>query len=246
MIETIKIEKSIWVIGDVHGEYNQLIALLNKLPENAEICFVGDLIDRGDKSKEVVKLIRDKNFYVVKGNHEQMMIEGLVERMYTDFYGWIRNGGDTTIHSYQEIPREVYEEGFYQNEKFIKSLIDNKEIMNDVKWFKSLPIIIKFEIDGELPLYVSHSGLKLFEDDAQIEKENSPGIAMWNRIKYNEVDFAINIHGHTPKYQSDSVMTKSQINIDSGVYYLNRVGYGYLTAIEYPSMKRLHSKENIE
>ena len=36
-----------YIIGDVHGCYDTLMALIAKLPEDAEIVFVGDLIDRG-------------------------------------------------------------------------------------------------------------------------------------------------------------------------------------------------------
>ena len=31
------------VIGDVHGEYNMLMRLMDKLPQTENICFVGDL-----------------------------------------------------------------------------------------------------------------------------------------------------------------------------------------------------------
>jgi len=45
-------KKPIFVIGDVHGMYHTLLALLNKLPANADIVFVGDLIDRGRYSAD--------------------------------------------------------------------------------------------------------------------------------------------------------------------------------------------------
>lgn len=55
----IKMKKT-YIIGDIHGEYDTLIKLIEKLPFNAEIIFVGDLIDRGAKSREVIELIRKK------------------------------------------------------------------------------------------------------------------------------------------------------------------------------------------
>ena len=50
----------IYIIGDVHGHYNELISLINKLPNkiDSKICFVGDLIDRGPDSKKVVDLVK--------------------------------------------------------------------------------------------------------------------------------------------------------------------------------------------
>jgi serine/threonine protein phosphatase 1 len=36
-----------YVIGDVHGYYQTLMKLVEKLPENTTLVFVGDLIDMG-------------------------------------------------------------------------------------------------------------------------------------------------------------------------------------------------------
>jgi|SanBayMetagenome_1026888.scaffolds.fasta_scaffold30536_2 serine/threonine protein phosphatase 1 len=66
------------VIGDVHGYFITLCRLLDLVnPTNDdEIYFVGDLIDRGKGSPEVVELVRTtSNFHSVQGNHEWMMIE---------------------------------------------------------------------------------------------------------------------------------------------------------------------------
>lgn len=46
-----------YVIGDVHGCYDDFIALLKKIEEkdkDAQIILVGDLIDRGPKSQEML------------------------------------------------------------------------------------------------------------------------------------------------------------------------------------------------
>lgn len=39
----------IFIIGDVHGCYKTLLALIELFPnkQNSKICFVGDLIDKG-------------------------------------------------------------------------------------------------------------------------------------------------------------------------------------------------------
>ena len=62
-----------YVIGDVHGEYDALIKLVSKLPKDAKLIFVGDLVDRGSRSAEVVKFVRDGGHLCVMGNHEYMM-----------------------------------------------------------------------------------------------------------------------------------------------------------------------------
>jgi len=36
-----------YIIGDIHGEYQVLLKLIEKLPKDAKLIFVGDLIDKG-------------------------------------------------------------------------------------------------------------------------------------------------------------------------------------------------------
>ena len=43
-----------YVIGDVHGCINTLKELIDKLPVNANLIFVGDLCDKGKYSKDVL------------------------------------------------------------------------------------------------------------------------------------------------------------------------------------------------
>lgn len=63
------------IIGDVHGGFDTLRKLVDKLPQDENICFVGDLIDRGPKSVEVVDFVIDNGFDCVLGNHEDLMIQ---------------------------------------------------------------------------------------------------------------------------------------------------------------------------
>ena len=62
--------KKHYIIGDVHGEYKTLLALLEKIPKDSEIIFVGDIVDRGLQTREVVALVRQRGYQVVKSNHE--------------------------------------------------------------------------------------------------------------------------------------------------------------------------------
>jgi len=69
-----------YVVGDIHGCHDELAELLDRIDEHANedyrIIFVGDYIDRGPKSKEVVKKIQrmEKQGHIaLKGNHEDML-----------------------------------------------------------------------------------------------------------------------------------------------------------------------------
>ncbi len=78
-------------IGDVHGMFDLLLKLIDKLPKNNELCFLGDLIDRGPESKEVVDYVRDNNHLCVMGNHEDMMLDAFTHIESENI--WIYNGG---------------------------------------------------------------------------------------------------------------------------------------------------------
>lgn len=60
-------------IGDVHGCYEELIALMNKIPDDRTIVFLGDLFDRGPFSLKVldlvIDLVKQKKAKCVIGNH---------------------------------------------------------------------------------------------------------------------------------------------------------------------------------
>ena len=69
--------KNIYIIGDVHGCYKTLLALIKQLPKNAHICFVGDLINKGKNSSDVLDFVIENNYDCVLGNHELFMIKDL-------------------------------------------------------------------------------------------------------------------------------------------------------------------------
>lgn len=66
-------ERRTIVVGDIHGCYDELTALLEKagLGENDRVVSVGDLVAKGPKSREVLQLfMSDARFSTVIGNHD--------------------------------------------------------------------------------------------------------------------------------------------------------------------------------
>jgi hypothetical protein len=65
------------VVGDVHGCYDELLALLAAADFRAEdrlVC-VGDLVVKGEKNREVLELfMRDARFSSVLGNHDRALL----------------------------------------------------------------------------------------------------------------------------------------------------------------------------
>jgi len=102
-------DQRIAVIGDVHGCDRLLLSLLNRLgaldPSPEKLVFAGDLIDRGENSATVVSLAfglqrrLGDQVVVVRGNHEQMMLDFL-DAPTEAAPRWLRNGGLQTLASF--------------------------------------------------------------------------------------------------------------------------------------------------
>jgi len=61
------------VVGDIHGCYDELMALLDKakFSDNDRVVSVGDLVTKGPKNREVLELfMTDERFSTVIGNHD--------------------------------------------------------------------------------------------------------------------------------------------------------------------------------
>jgi len=78
-------EINIDVIGDVHGMYDELVEFIAesdyyiedniiKHPDNRKILFLGDIVDRGPKSVEMLRLVAHSvlsgGHYAIRGNHD--------------------------------------------------------------------------------------------------------------------------------------------------------------------------------
>jgi serine/threonine protein phosphatase 1 len=94
-------EPATYVIGDIHGCLQPLRRLLEKIAPRRgdELIFIGDYIDRGPHSREVVDylLALPHRCVFLLGNHEQMLLDYLAGR---DDGIYLLNGGTTTLQSY--------------------------------------------------------------------------------------------------------------------------------------------------
>ncbi len=93
--------RSVWVVGDVHGHCETLVALFEvlDLEEGDHVLCIGDLIDRGPDSRGVLELVRDTaNVNSIVGNHEKLMHSALSEGG-TALKTWEYFGGGQTLTS---------------------------------------------------------------------------------------------------------------------------------------------------
>ncbi|CAL4319734.1 Bis(5'-nucleosyl)-tetraphosphatase [symmetrical] [Buchnera aphidicola (Eriosoma lanigerum)] len=122
---------STYLIGDVHGCYNQLQALLNQVSFNKDkdiLWFTGDLIARGSSSLEVLQFIYSlgKVAKVVLGNHDLYLIS---------VYSGIKQS--------------------YACDNIV-SLLQHPEIEIFIDWLRNCPLVI---VDEEKKLIMSHAGI---------------------------------------------------------------------------------------
>lgn len=118
-------QKRTFFIGDVHGCYDELIALIAHagITDDDDLYFVWDLINKWPKSYEVVEYVRNRpNTWCVMGNHEYYSFE-LVGDIDSDWWIW----------------KELFPENMKQIEN---ELTQNSHIIN-IEWIKSLPYFIE-------------------------------------------------------------------------------------------------------
>ncbi len=104
-------------IGDVHGCFEELMDLLDKVKysySKDRLYFVGDLINKGPYSKKVLEFVYNSKSKVVIGNHELGLIQ-----LYESKGNW---GGSTLDHVLLSLGKQA---------KFW------------VKWMKQLPSFIE-------------------------------------------------------------------------------------------------------
>lgn len=213
----------IYIIGDVHGCYDTLCALIESLPNSwdSDIVFTGDVIDRGPKSCQIIDLIINRKYKCVLGNHEELMLR-YYKKLEDSDVDWLIHGGYETLCSYET------------NGGFSK-------ISEHLEWLLTLPYYLEFPIcdSNSRRLFVTHGfGLRYYQTRDENRKE-----IIWNRLRKNDnacdVDSEVfNVFGHD--VQREVLITDNFAAIDTGCVYHKKLDTASLSALEFPS-KRVFS-----
>lgn len=223
-----------YVIGDVHGHYNTLLSLVEKLPKDAKLIFVGDLIDRGSQSAEVVRFVRENNHLCVMGNHEEMMFTyGFTFVMSYEKNEplamhniWYSNGGVDTLRSYGVV--KLIEGKVAKVEDYEAPLQRFKE---DIAWMQKLPLYIELDLlVNEKPVVISHAPVASVWSLRNVDSMYPTfcRMATTSRRDPDENAKIFNIFGHTP-VQFGPEIKPHYVNVDTGCYMGNN-GYNRLSA----------------
>jgi len=186
-------------IGDVHGCYKTLMALLRKIPDD-EIIFVGDLIDRGPDNLKCLNLIDEPWFYAVRGNHEHFMIDCFLGN--GDLQLWYYNGGNWIEN---------------ENTDYLRAMASKLE--------RSVPLSITLKTKyGTIGICHAEPPTNDWQDliDENITDEDIQRM-LWDRYMIQMGDtipptknIDMTLHGHTPVKQVE--VAANAMFIDTGSY----------------------------
>lgn len=202
------------VIGDIHGCFYTLVELYNKIIElypNIPIYTVGDLVDRGNFSYQVVEFVKEKNIILTPGNHDYMFYHFFKEPSSIFARSWFFNGSESTLESYEE----------HQNEMF-----------EHIDFIKSAPLY--FNLDD---CFISHAGISIYYNKflPQNFRENLDVLAsfiendissdrgiMWTRDPLLNLG-KLQVVGHTKQPDITFVEDSNALYIDTGACVGNKL-----------------------
>ena len=182
------------VIGDLAGQYDALIRLVAKLPPDQDIILVGDLVDRGPKSREVIEwAMKTPNVRALRGNHEDMLLDFVRDSGRYDQGLYFQNGGGATLTSYGFLNYPTPEEA------------QAKIPAEHLRWLRRLPLYIEEGI-----YFISHAPI-FFDRTVEQAKEYakneldptnrvSPAGLMWNRYEPVDQKGVIQVFGHNANW----------------------------------------------
>ena len=201
------------VIGDVHGHYQGLMDLFHllELGETDLVYFLGDLIDRGPDSAQVVDFVKEGAHSCLLGNHEQLMLEsfGYGRPNHATLQMWLHCGGRATLDSYQSV----------------------SHLQSHLRWMQSLPTCLDL---GDT--WLVHAGV---HPDIPLEQQTAREFCWirddFHRIRQPYFPNKLIVTGHTITFTFPGVQPgqlaqgQGWLDIETGAYHPKS---GWMTALD--------------
>lgn len=212
-----------YVIGDIHGCFDELIALLKLVEADIAIqtdgpkyiVFLGDLMDRGPQSKQVIDYLIDYKLDGVEviflmGNHEEFFLDVLLGPS-SKLLSWFDFGGRECSRSYGVANLgEVH-----TNPDAVLARLQSKVPRSHIDFING------FKDSFQLGPYLCvHAGIK---PQVPIEDQTSQDMR-WIRsefMRYKKPHPLVIVHGHTIVERVD--ILSNRIAVDTGVYNTGRL-----------------------
>ena len=219
------------IIGDVHGCYEELVALTRKLgyewssgvplhPDGRKLVFPGDLTDRGEASLAVIQvvaeLVKQGAAHYCPGNHCDKLYRYMLGRNVQ-----VKHGLETTIAEFEALSEEertTVEETF-------------------MTLYEEAPLYLSLD-DGKL--IAAHAGIReryIGRDDKNVKRfvlygditgeKHANGLPVRKDWALEYSGKSLVVYGHTPV--RDVRWVGETVNIDTGCVF-----GGKLSALRYP------------
>ncbi len=214
---------SIYVMSDIHGEYDKYIKMLELIgfSDEDELYVLGDVIDRGEEPVKVLSDMASRpNVYPIVGNHELMamavldtILKEVTENSVREFDSnimlglmeWMENGGETTL-------------------KQLKKLSNSKrlDLLDYLSEFSPCEVVDV----GEKTFILVHSTLGNFSPDKKLRDYQLHELAEiradYDRRLFDDESIFI-VSGHTPTQfingKAEIYHSCNNIDIDCGATF---------------------------
>jgi serine/threonine protein phosphatase 1 len=213
----------IYAVGDIHGRADLLAALLARIDSDLNVrpignsaqVFLGDYIDRGPNSRQVLDLLierqRQHNVLCLKGNHEVYAVQALSEPSVLP--EWLKMGGIATLVSYG-VKRPARDDDPQAQREASAAF---RRALPDSHLHFLLHLAPSFS-HGDY--FFAHAGVR---PEVPLQQQHERDL-LWIRDDFllHEEDFGkVVVHGHTPAPEPD--IRPNRINIDTGAYATGRL-----------------------
>ncbi|WP_116091961.1 metallophosphoesterase family protein [Sphingomonas crusticola] len=216
----------VYAIGDIHGRFDLLERLLRQIeaddqargPAETHVVLLGDLIDRGPQSREIVDFFLHgppafARFHYIMGNHEEMLLQLIDDPDLPEMLHYLRYGGRELFESYGA-PRMVLD----VPDRFTPDTLPSYVPETHRAFFRAMHDGVQF---GDY--FLTHAGIRPGVALAQQERQD----LRWIRAPFlDSADDhgAVVVHGHTVRNEVE--ILPNRIGIDTGAYMT-----GVLTAL---------------
>lgn len=207
------------VIGDIHGRMDLLERLLAESDEGSQLICVGDYVDRGDDSADVLRaLFQRPDIVCLRGNHEEMMLS-FIDKPETSGSRWMRYGGLQTIASFGVGGVHEFADGAAMRnarDELVNAMGDEL-----IEWLRRLP---SHFISGNVA--VVHAGA---DPDLPIDDQPLRNLT-WGHANFGarpRFDQMWVVHGHT--IVDEPSIVNGCVAIDTGAYATGRLSYVRVT-----------------
>ncbi len=218
---------AVYAIGDIHGRLDLLQNLLEQIKCDTQnstsarkvLVFLGDYVDRGWQSREVLHLlctldIEGFETVFLKGNHEEALLSFLSDPAFLDT--WRQFGGLETLHSYG-----LKDLNFRHDTDYLSAV--HSEFLaafppQHRAFLEGLPT--SYTLEG---YFFAHAGVK---PGVVLDRQEDHDLC-WIRDEFlnSRTDFGKRVvHGHCP--EETPQVHPNRIGIDTGAYIT-----GVLTAV---------------